>query len=430
MGNKIRTLLGAEYESKDGDNASMLHQMGRNIKANMNQVVMPAAKKYNNFVAKAAKGAYKLGKSIVTGGVGGALNESQKLSRTGGPKFTNLGRPPGDWMIPPKNQVVNDSPFNSHGGPHLGEGHDIKKRMQFDKSNRERYDKMPQRVKDSLHAAAWDYGAPYYSPKFQVNVDPEDGVLYNRPIYSDGTMLTYPSLDKPVKRETEINKPPTPLNHCESEMMHEGGWSKMRTTNSPNTVSNKEGIKHNEMMRENIGGFKMPHSPLNRSMLDKEGNVKKRIEKKVNRILGDEMYIQNPTSKKDKIINKRIERRTDRANKFINKFDEVSPLNQGHDIKKDSLGEKEAWAKWEKGYMDRTHKFKGTKFEKPITAEENKKEMEAERHEFKYDKQTGKIRLRKTDDAENPIERKSRCWEGYEPTPGVKAYEPGSCRKK
>ena len=23
-----------------------------------------------------------------------------------------------------------------------------------------------------------------------------------------------------------------------------------------------------------------------------------------------------------------------------------------------------------------------------------------------------------------------RCWAGYEPTPGVKAYEKGSCRKK
>ena len=46
---------------------------------------------------------------------------------------------------------------------------------------------------------------------------------------------------------------------------------------------------------------------------------------------------------------------------------------------KDSLGHDAAWAKWEKGYMDRTHKMKGTKFEKPITREENKKEMEMER---------------------------------------------------
>ena len=28
------------------------------------------------------------------------------------------------------------------------------------------------------------------------------------------------------------------------------------------------------------------------------------------------------------------------------------------------------------------------------------------------------------------VSRKTRCWEGYEPTPGVKPYEKGSCRKK
>ena len=26
--------------------------------------------------------------------------------------------------------------------------------------------------------------------------------------------------------------------------------------------------------------------------------------------------------------------------------------------------------------------------------------------------------------------KKNRCWSGYEPTPGVKPYAPGSCRKK
>tara|TARA_R110002020_G_scaffold337481_2_gene552955 strand:- start:159 stop:758 length:600 start_codon:yes stop_codon:yes gene_type:complete len=30
--------------------------------------------------------------------------------------------------------------------------------------------------------------------------------------------------------------------------------------------------------------------------------------------------------------------------------------------------------------------------------------------------------------ASSPLS-KDRCWDGYEPTPGVKAYEPGSCRK-
>ncbi len=89
------------------------------------------------------------------------------------------------------------SPLNFHGGSHLGEGHDITKPMKFEVANAKRVEEMPQSVKDSLQAEAFKNGAPFWSPKHQVNVDPEDGVLYNRPIYSDGTMLTYPSLNKP-----------------------------------------------------------------------------------------------------------------------------------------------------------------------------------------------------------------------------------------
>ena len=32
----------------------------------------------------------------------------------------------------------------------------------------------------------------------------------------------------------DINK--SPLNHCESDMMHQGGWAKMRTLNSPGII--------------------------------------------------------------------------------------------------------------------------------------------------------------------------------------------------
>ena len=148
---------------------------------------------------------------------------------------------------------------------------------------------------------------------------------------------------KAVWASRNEKKKGSPAKHCASDMMHSGGWAEMRKHNSPGTIGNKAGIKHNEQMRQKIGTFKMPHSPL----------------------------------------------------------------NKGHEVKKDSLGKDEAWAKWEKGYMDRTHKFKGTKFEKPLTAEDNRKEMEAERGEFMYDANTGKIRLRKTDDADQPIERKS-----------------------
>ena len=259
MGNKKRTLLGAEYEVQDGDRASLLAQAGRNLKANTKLVATPVGR------------AIKKGQKLLHG-VGDFLKKTQETGRTG-PMKPNLGRPPGDWMIPPKAQ----------------------KRIE-----------------------------------------------------------TWPENRK------------SPVNHCDSEMMHSGGWGQVRKYNSPGTSGNKEAIKHNNNIMNKIGTFNMPHSPL----------------------------------------------------------------NAGHEVKKDSLGKDEAWAKWEKGYMDRTHKFKGTKYEKPLTAEDNKKEMEMERGEFMYDPKIGQIRLKKTDDAENPIERKSRCWEGYEPTPGVKAYEPGSCRKK
>jgi hypothetical protein len=149
------------------------------------------------------------------------------------------------------------SPAKAHGGPHLGEGHDINVRMQMDPTNRQIVSEMPQHIKDSLQAEAFNNKGPFYSPKYQVNVDPEDGVLVNRPIYSDGTMLTYPSLSKPVK-------PETPLNHCASKMMHSGGWKEMRKHNSPGTTGNKAGVKHNEKMRQAIGTFNMPHSPLNK----------------------------------------------------------------------------------------------------------------------------------------------------------------------
>ena len=69
--------------------------------------------------------------------------------------------------------------------------------MKFEKANRERYEAMSQKTKDSLHTEANKYGKAFFSPKYKVNVDPEDGVLSNRPIYKDGTMLTYEKIDKP-----------------------------------------------------------------------------------------------------------------------------------------------------------------------------------------------------------------------------------------
>ena len=62
---------------------------------------------------------------------------------------------------------------------------------------------------------AWKYNKPFFSPKFGVNVDPEDGVLSGRPVYSDGTKLTYDKIDKPfpgVSRKTRCweDYEPTP----------------------------------------------------------------------------------------------------------------------------------------------------------------------------------------------------------------------------
>jgi hypothetical protein len=73
-------------------------------------------------------------------------------------------------------------------------------KMKFEKANRERYEAMPQKTKDSLQGEAFKYGKAFFSPKHKVNVDPEDGVLSNRPIYADGSKLTYEKIDKPFSK--------------------------------------------------------------------------------------------------------------------------------------------------------------------------------------------------------------------------------------
>ena len=60
--------------------------------------------------------------------------------------------------------------------------------------------KLPQKTKDSLQGEAWKYGEAFYSPKYKVNVDPEDGVLENRVFYKDGSELKYKSIDKPFNK--------------------------------------------------------------------------------------------------------------------------------------------------------------------------------------------------------------------------------------
>lgn len=76
-----------------------------------------------------------------------------------------------------------------------------------------KFEKAPelnQKTKDSLHTEANKYGKAFFSPKHKVNVDPEDGVLSNRPVYSDGSKLTYESIDKPHS-ESNLNMNSSPL---------------------------------------------------------------------------------------------------------------------------------------------------------------------------------------------------------------------------
>tara|TARA_R100001015_G_C4550823_1_gene112717 strand:+ start:44 stop:778 length:735 start_codon:yes stop_codon:yes gene_type:complete len=67
----------------------------------------------------------------------------------------------------------------------------------FDPRNREIYESMPQHVKDSLHSEANKYGKSFWSDQHQVNVDPEDGVLSNRPRDAKGEYFKYETINKP-----------------------------------------------------------------------------------------------------------------------------------------------------------------------------------------------------------------------------------------
>ena len=114
-------------------------------------------------------------------------------------------------------------------------------------------------------------------------------------------------------------------------------------------------------------------------------------------------------------------------------------------VENDSIAASKAWKNFKAGYMNRkTHPATG----KPITAEENLAEYNREKNEFYYDTERNKLRFIPTDDGEIPIQgfkenlkdwqlppatdtplEKGRCWDGYEPVPGKKAYSEGSCRK-
>ena len=244
-------------------------------------------------------------------------------------------------------------------GESRGEGHDVKQDFRYDPADKKNFQALNQKTKDSLQGEAYKYDKPFFSPKHGVNVDPEDGVLSNRPIYSDNTKLTYDKIDKPFS-ESGINRKEgrkIPGQDLDRVQVDEKGEYAVNMYNRQDTIRPADGKNFKPFIKGKQSG-KMPGG-----------------------YLSDDDY----TIKDGKI----------------------SGINR-NETKTDSLGHDAAWAKWEKGYMDRTHKMKGTKFQKPITPEENRKEMEMERGEFMYDKAKGQIRLRKTDDAERPIERNSK----------------------
>ena len=99
------------------------------------------------------------------------------------------------------------SPLKQKYGESRGEGHDVSKGFRYDPADKKAFQALNQKTKDSLHTEANKYGKAFYSPKHKVNVDPEDGVLSNRPIYSDDTKLTYDKIDKPFDSPAKKAEP-------------------------------------------------------------------------------------------------------------------------------------------------------------------------------------------------------------------------------
>ena len=104
-------------------------------------------------------------------------------------------------MKPFTSKHMNSSPLNQNEyGESRGEGHESGKRFRYDPADKKNFQALNQKTKDSLQGEAYKYNKPFFSPKHGVNVDPEDGVLSNRPVYSDNTKLTYDKIDKPFSK--------------------------------------------------------------------------------------------------------------------------------------------------------------------------------------------------------------------------------------
>ena len=160
----------------------------------------------------------------------------------------------------------------------------------------------------------------------------------------------------------------TPLNHCNSEMMHSGGWAKMRTINSPGTTGNKKAVKHNNKIMNKIGTFNMPHSPL----------------------------------------------------------------NKGHEVNQDSIASQKAWKDHKAGYLKKEGGQKEYDMEKGEFFYDvpSKKLKLIPTDDGEVQDKSGIEKWQLAPDRKSSDPSPLDCWKGYERVPGTKEFSDGSCRKK
>jgi hypothetical protein len=225
----------------------------------------------------------------------------------------------------------------------------------------------------------------------------------------------------------------SPLNHCDSEMMHSGGWGQVRKYNSPGTIGNKEAITHNKKIMNKIGTFNMPHSPLNKGhevnkdsiasqkawkdhkagYLKKEGGQKEYDMEK-----GEFFY--SPKHKKLRLIPTDDGEVQDRSG--IEKW-QLAPDRKSSALHQDAA---------EKRRIERAQNESGeTQF---FTNKKAKPVKISKKPRGTYKDVDGTVKYEDGTDAGYP-NRKSDpspldCWEGYERVPGTKEFSKGSCRKK
>lgn len=106
--------------------------------------------------------------------------------------------------VDPALQMMKNNSATPYKLPHQSKAALHSNHHDFDPKNREIYESMPQHVKDSLHSQANKYGKSFWSDQHQVNVDPEDGVLSNRPRDGQGNYFKFETENKPI--EERVNE--------------------------------------------------------------------------------------------------------------------------------------------------------------------------------------------------------------------------------